>query len=72
MQGCDKKQKNLAGLSSQKKAKNVKKVLAIRLEQWYYNEVRLRQICVEAGGCGTNVSVFPWSMSDFKPGDRYF
>jgi hypothetical protein len=26
-------------------------------------------ICVEAGGCGFG-PVFPWSMSDFKPGEK--
>ena len=26
-------------------------------------------ICDEAGGCGSEKPVFPWSMSDFKPGD---
>ena len=27
-------------------------------------------ICDEAGGCGWFQPVFPWSMSDFKPGDK--
>ena len=30
--------------------------------------VTAQQICDEAGGCDQE-SVFPWSMSDFKPGD---
>lgn len=32
--------------------KKEKKNLAIRAGIWYYTKARLRQICVEAGGCG--------------------
>gem|GEM_PF-6470174 len=32
-------------------------------------EHKTAKICVEAGGCDHFESVFPWSMSDFKPGD---
>ncbi len=32
----------------------------------------VRTICDEAGGCRLCVGEFPWSMSDFKPGDKKY
>ncbi len=34
--------------------------------------VSVRTICDEAGGCRLCVGEFPWSMSDFKPGDKKY
>ena len=48
-----------------------KKRLAFFVGKWYYNQAWLHKICDEAGGCGWNRPVFPWSMSDFKPGEKY-
>ena len=53
-------------------SKKVEKTVAINFCLCYDIQVRLQQICVEAGGCGALRRLFPWSMSDFTPGEQYY
>jgi hypothetical protein len=50
----------------------LKKTVAIPVQQWYYNKARLRRYALKREVAADTCRLFPWSMSDFKPGDKYF